>query len=125
LNKLQLDQGRESKECNNLAESWEKYKIDIEPKIDELQQKIDGWYDESAGTGDTTGKSRVDFVNMQRFFTIFVRSSIKDFKAILDELKEKDNNLAASLVLKNFEAAEKSITFKKNKRLTVYSVVLY
>ncbi|HME52399.1 MAG TPA: hypothetical protein VKM55_09295 [Candidatus Lokiarchaeia archaeon] len=119
LTELQMNQGRESQECRKLVETWDQYTENIESKIDVLQETVYAWLEDRTRSDGNGENASVDIVALQRFFTTYARSSIKDFKTILAELQEDNGQLAGNLLLKNFEMAEKSINFRKNKLLDV------
>ncbi len=98
-------------------ESWAKSREQMERELDGGIAAIDRWIEKSMqGKEKETGNTERAMA-MHKFFSSFIRSSIQDFRTILDEFQSKNDQTSNDFVSKKFEDIEKAISFKQSKML--------
>nr|MDO8085812.1 hypothetical protein [Candidatus Sigynarchaeum springense] len=96
-------------------DTWAKSKEEMERELDGGIAAIDRWVEKSTHGKEPDAGSTEHAMAMHKFFSGFIRSSIQDFRAILDEFQSKNEQISSDLFSKKFEDIEKAINFKKSK----------
>ncbi|MEX2727535.1 MAG: hypothetical protein Q6353_009790 [Candidatus Sigynarchaeum springense] len=115
--KMLIEQPVSMEGYQTFIDSWAKAKECIERELDGGIAAIDRWIEKSLHGNVQDPGSAERTMAMHKFFSSFIRSSIQDFRAILDELQSKNEQITSDLSSKKFEDIEKAINFKKSKLL--------
>nr|MDO8112785.1 hypothetical protein [Candidatus Sigynarchaeota archaeon] len=117
ISKMRLGPLGQLETYTNLVKDWEAARENMEHQLEDIKTEVDWWLEQKMPEKNAPGSVTVDSLVLQKFFTSYVRSSIQDFKTILDDVQAKNDNIMVDLASKHFEDVEKSINFKKSKLL--------
>jgi hypothetical protein len=98
-------------------ESWAGSRGQMEQELDGGIAAIDRWIEKSLQGKEQEPGNTERTMAMHKFFSSFIRSSIQDFRTILDEFQSKSDQTSIDFVSKKFEDTEKAINFKQSKLL--------
>ncbi len=106
-------------------ESWTKSREQMERELDGGIAAIDRWIEKRMRDKEKEPDNTERTMAMHKFFSSFIRSSIQDFRTILDEFQSKSDQPTTDFASKKFEDIEKSISFKKSKLLDLIESKAY
>ncbi len=115
--KMLIEQPVSIEGYQTFLESWAASKEKMERELDGGIAAIDRWVEKSMHSKGQEPGSTERALAMHKFFSSFIRSSIQDFRNILDEFQSKNEQITSDFYSKKFEDIEKAINFKKSKLL--------
>ncbi|MBN2150046.1 MAG: hypothetical protein JW839_01245, partial [Candidatus Lokiarchaeota archaeon] len=115
--KMLIEQPASIEGYQAFLDSWSGSRAEMEREIDGGIAAVDRWIEANTRGKDEEPGSTERAMKMHKFFSSFIRSSIQDFRVILDEFQSKNEHITNDFFTKRFEDIEKAINFKKSKLL--------